>query len=134
MQTPGLQPVIVIAATNRPDHLDAALLRPGRFDRLVYVPPPDEEARQKIVEAHTRCVPLDEDVNLPALAARTRGYTGADIAAVCQQAALMALDEDMGAECVCLRHFDRALQDVHASIGDLDTDIMQMYAAFSRHV
>ncbi|WP_297512250.1 CDC48 family AAA ATPase, partial [Thermococcus sp.] len=70
--------VVVIAATNRPDILDPALLRPGRFDRLILVPAPDEKARLEIFKVHTRKVPLAEDVNLEELAKRTEGYTGAD--------------------------------------------------------
>src|SRR5260221_654378 len=75
-----LRNVIIIAATNRPDIIDSALLRPGRFDRLLFVPPPDLEARKQIFKIHTRKTPLAEDVNLDELARKTDGYTGADIA------------------------------------------------------
>ncbi|WP_048053493.1 CDC48 family AAA ATPase [Pyrococcus horikoshii] len=83
--------VVVIAATNRPDILDPALLRPGRFDRLILVPAPDEEARFEIFKVHTRSMPLADDVDLRELARRTEGYTGADIAAVCREAAMIAM-------------------------------------------
>ncbi|WP_297552737.1 CDC48 family AAA ATPase [Thermococcus sp.] len=83
--------VVVIAATNRPDILDPALLRPGRFDRLILVPAPDEKARLEIFKVHTRKVPLAEDVNLEELAKRTEGYTGADIEAVVREAAMLAM-------------------------------------------
>ncbi|NJE08618.1 AAA family ATPase [Thermococcus sp. M39] len=83
--------VVVIAATNRPDILDPALLRPGRFDRLILVPAPDEKARYEIFKVHTRKMPLAEDVDLKELAKRTEGYTGADIAAVCREAAMNAM-------------------------------------------
>ncbi len=83
--------VVVIAATNRPDILDSALLRPGRFDRLILVPAPDEKARLEIFKVHTRNVPLAKDVSLEELAKRTRGYTGADIEAVVREAALNAM-------------------------------------------
>ncbi|AHF80684.1 CDC48 family AAA ATPase [Thermococcus paralvinellae] len=83
--------VVVIAATNRPDILDPALLRPGRFDRLILVPAPDEKARYEIFKVHTRKMPLAEDVDLKELAKRTDGYTGADIAAVCREAAMNAM-------------------------------------------
>ncbi|HDD31151.1 MAG TPA: AAA family ATPase, partial [Thermococcus litoralis] len=83
--------VVVIAATNRPDILDPALLRPGRFDRLILVPAPDERARLEIFKVHTRRVPLAEDVSLEELAKRTEGYSGADIEAVVREAALIAL-------------------------------------------
>src|SRR5207247_7722614 len=75
----GTEGVIVLAATNRPEVLDPALLRPGRFDRRVFVNPPDREGRRKILEVHTRGVPLDEGVNLDALASATPGMAGADL-------------------------------------------------------
>ncbi|HIP89444.1 MAG TPA: AAA family ATPase, partial [Thermococcus paralvinellae] len=83
--------VVVIAATNRPDILDPALLRPGRFDRLILVPAPDEKARYEILKVHTRRMPLAEDVNLRELARKLEGYTGADIAALAREAAMNAL-------------------------------------------
>ncbi|MFA4640941.1 CDC48 family AAA ATPase [Pyrococcus kukulkanii] len=83
--------VVVIAATNRPDIIDPALLRPGRFDRLILVPAPDEKARLEIFKVHTRNMPLAKDVDLKELAKRTEGYTGADIAAVCREAAMIAM-------------------------------------------
>jgi len=83
--------VVVIAATNRPDILDPALLRPGRFDRLVLVPAPDEKARLEILKVHTRRVPLAKDVNLAELAKRTEGYSGADLEALVREAALIAM-------------------------------------------
>ncbi len=82
--------VIVIAATNRPDVLDPALLRPGRFDRRVTVQPPDKLGREKILEVHTRGVPLAEDVDLGAIAATTPGMVGADLANLVNEAALLA--------------------------------------------
>ncbi|HHI01560.1 MAG TPA: AAA family ATPase, partial [Thermococcus litoralis] len=83
--------VVVVAATNRPDILDPALLRPGRFDRLILVPAPDERARLEILKVHTRRVPLAGDVSLEELAKRTEGYTGADIEAIVREAALNAM-------------------------------------------
>jgi cell division protease FtsH len=82
--------VIVLAATNRPEVLDSALLRPGRFDRRVTVPPPDLDGRQAIFAVHTRSLPLDENVDLERLAATTPGMVGADIANLCNEAALLA--------------------------------------------
>ena len=82
--------VIVVAATNRPEVLDAALLRPGRFDRRVTVPPPDKDGRRQILEVHTRSLPLADDVNLDSLASTTPGMVGADIANLCNEAALLA--------------------------------------------
>ena len=83
--------VVVIAATNRPDILDPALLRPGRFDRLILVPAPDEKARLEILRVHTKRVPLASDVNLRELAKKTEGYSGADIEALVREAALLAM-------------------------------------------
>ena len=82
--------VIVLGATNRPEILDQALLRPGRFDRRVTVPPPDKDGRRQILEVHTRSIPLDDDVNLDSLAASTPGMVGADLANLCNEAALLA--------------------------------------------
>ena len=88
-----LSNVIIIAATNRPDIIDAALLRPGRFDRLLYVPPPDKEARMQILKIHTSKKPLADDVNIETVANQTEGYTGADIAALASAAVMLALRE-----------------------------------------
>ena len=85
--------VVTIAATNRPDIIDPALLRPGRFDRLLYVPPPDKDSRKQILKIHTDKKPLEGDVNLDSLADRTDGYTGADIAALASAAVMLALRE-----------------------------------------
>ncbi len=88
-----LSNVIIIAATNRPDIIDAALLRPGRFDRLLYVPPPDKEARMQILKIHTSKKPLADDVNMDTVANQTEGYTGADIAALASAAVMLAIRE-----------------------------------------
>jgi transitional endoplasmic reticulum ATPase len=88
-----LSNVIIIAATNRPDIIDPALLRPGRFDRLLYVPPPDKESRLQILKIHTSKKPLAQDVVLDTLANQTEGYTGADIAALASAAVMLALRE-----------------------------------------
>jgi len=95
----GMQPlenVIVIGATNRPELLDKALLRPGRFDKIIYVPPPDKEARKAIFKVHTRNMPLADDVDLDKLAEMTENYVGADIEAVCREAAMNALRRVLG--------------------------------------
>lgn len=88
-----LRHVIVIAATNRPDIVDTALLRPGRFDRLIYVPEPDQKARAQIFKIHTKKMPLAADVDLQLLAGKTEGYTGADIAAICSAATMLTIKE-----------------------------------------
>ena len=111
-----LQRVTVIGATNRPDLLDPALLRPGRFDRLIYVPPPDKKARLEIFKVHTRRMPLADDVDLEKLAEMTQGYTGADIAALCREAALIALRENMKPVPVSMKHFEKAMKVVRPSL------------------
>ncbi|MCZ2845257.1 MAG: CDC48 family AAA ATPase [Candidatus Bathyarchaeota archaeon] len=88
-----LRDVIIIAATNRPDIVEAALLRPGRFDRLLYIPPPNLEARIEIFKIHTKNKRLEKDIDLEDLAKRTEGYSGADISSICNSAVLMAIKE-----------------------------------------
>ncbi len=88
-----LKDVIIVAATNRPDMVDPALLRPGRFDRLIYIRPPDKASREKIFEIHLKDKPLAEDVSFIELAEKTEGYVGADIEGICREAAMLALRE-----------------------------------------
>jgi len=111
-----LKDVVVIGATNRPDILDPALLRPGRFDRVIYVPPPNVEGRYQILQIHTREMPLADDVDLRKLAELTEGYTGADLEAVCREAALTAARENINIDKVYMRHFLAALEKVRPSI------------------
>jgi transitional endoplasmic reticulum ATPase len=92
-----LKDVTVIGATNRPDMVDPALLRPGRFDRMLYIPPPDLEARKAILRIHTKGMPLAEDVSMDKLAEQTEMYTGAEIAAVCSAASLAAINDYLSA-------------------------------------
>ncbi len=144
-----LKDVVVIAATNRPDLIDPALLRPGRIERHVYIPPPDKEARKEIFRIHLRGKPLAEDVNIEELAEKTEGYTGADIEAVCREAAMLAIREavkpGMSREEVkeiaksikiSKRHFEEALKKVKPSLTKEDLkryekiieDFHRMYA------
>ena len=119
----GIKPlrrVVVIAATNRPDLVDPALLRPGRFDRVIYVPPPDKKARLEILKIHTRKVPLDKDVDLEKLAEMTEGYSGADLEALVREAVLLALRERLEVRPVPMEYFLRALKIVKPSLtGDI---------------
>ncbi|XP_069839410.1 ATPase family gene 2 protein homolog B [Dendropsophus ebraccatus] len=102
--------VMVVAATNRPDVLDDALLRPGRLDKLLYIPPPDEKARLSILKICTRSMPLATDVSLESLAASTHLYSGADLQNLCKEAALVALHASgLQATCLNKEHFQQAL-------------------------
>lgn len=111
-----LEDVIVIGATNRPDIIDAALLRPGRFDRLVLVGSPDSIGRREIIKVHTSRMPLSEDVEIEELAEVTNGYVGSDIEALCREAAMFALREDV--DVVGMNHFREALKKVKPSVTD----------------
>ncbi|MBD3187877.1 CDC48 family AAA ATPase, partial [Candidatus Bathyarchaeota archaeon] len=116
--------IVIIAATNRPDILDPAIIRPGRFDRLTYVPPPGDRERKEILEIFTKSMPLAEDVNLDDLAKKTKGFSGADIEGFCREAAIRALRDDIHAEEVRMKHFLGVFEDIHASITD---DMMNYY-------
>ena len=118
--------VFVIAATNRPDMLDSAIMRPGRLDQLVYLPLPDLESRIMIFKAATRKSPLAEDVDLQSMAESTEGFSGADITEVCQRACKLAirqhiadatagLPEEERCVQISLAHFEEAFTKVHAS-------------------
>jgi transitional endoplasmic reticulum ATPase len=111
-----LRGVIVIGATNRPTLLDPALLRPGRFDELIYVPVPEVEGRLQILKIHTSGMPLASDVDLQHLADATRGYTGADLEDLVRRAGLQALREDLQATQVEMRFFDEGLKETRASV------------------
>ena len=124
----SLERVIVLAATNRPDILDDALLRTGRFDRLLYVGPPDAAARLGILKVHTRRMPL-EGVSLETLSERTEGFVGSDIASLCREAAMRAIRENPGARKVTMQHFEGALEKAHASV---DQETERFYAEFSK--
>jgi transitional endoplasmic reticulum ATPase len=111
-----LQSVVVIGATNRPTLVDPALLRPGRFDELIYVPVPDEEGRRHILSIHTAKMPLADDVDLDSLAARSERFTGADLEDLVRRAGLFALRESLKVDKVTQAHFDLALEDTRASV------------------
>ena len=112
----ALEGVVVIGATNRPTLIDSALLRPGRFDELVYVSVPDRDARLQILRIHTRDMPLGADVDLENLAERTEAYTGADLADLVRRAGMLTLRENGEATEVPRRNFERALELVRASV------------------
>ncbi|MFW9932077.1 MAG: CDC48 family AAA ATPase, partial [Candidatus Thorarchaeota archaeon] len=108
----SLQNVLVIGATNRADILDPAVLRPGRFDAVVFVPPPDLEARKEILRVHTKNMPLADDVNLDTLATMTEGFSGADIEGLTREAAMAAVRTDWKSKPVTMEHFKQALKEV----------------------
>ncbi|MDD1737667.1 MAG: CDC48 family AAA ATPase [Methanothrix sp.] len=120
-----LHGVVVIGATNRPDIIDPALLRPGRFDELIMAPVPDVESRRKIFQVHLKKVPLAEDIDLEELIGLTENYTGADIAAVVRKAGRLALREDMLADKIGQKHFLAALQEIGPSV---TPDTMKYYS------
>ncbi len=121
--------VVIIAATNRPDILDPALLRPGRFDRIILTPAPDITSREMIFSVHSKNMPL-KNVDLHDLAAATEGYVGADIESVCREAAIIALRENINAKEIAKKHFDVALQKVRPSI---DKETEKTYEELRNH-
>ena len=120
----SLQNVVVIAATNRPDIIDPAVLRPGRFDRRVYVPPPDMDAIVKILKIKTRGMPLNESISIEKLGMRMEGYSGADIDSVVREAGLHALRRSKESQKVTIDDFDAAMAEVGPSI---TSDVIKWY-------
>jgi len=114
--------VIVIGATNRPDILDPALMRPGRFDRIVYVPVPESEGRLKILEIHTKNMPLEKSIDLKKISEETEGYTGADIESLVREAAMLALRKDINTKKVIKEHFEEAMKKVLPSVSKNDQE------------
>jgi transitional endoplasmic reticulum ATPase len=112
----SMEGVVVIGATNRPDIIDPGLLRPGRFDRLVLIRSPDKKARLQIFKIHTKSMPLDKDVDLENLSEVCENYSGADIEALCREAAMLAIRENEEAKKVKNTHFEKAMEAVRASI------------------
>jgi transitional endoplasmic reticulum ATPase len=123
----GLEPlneVVVIAATNRPDLIDPALLRSGRFDRLVMVGATLADGREKIFQIHTKGIPLDSDVDIKELATITEGYVGSDIESICREAAMLSLRENFDNEKVSKRHFLSAMEKVKPTVNE---DMIDFY-------
>ncbi|MGY5852112.1 MAG: CDC48 family AAA ATPase, partial [Candidatus Thorarchaeota archaeon] len=112
----ALQGVLVIGATNRADILDPAVLRPGRFDGVLFVPPPDIEGRVEILKVHTKDMPLDSSVDISKLAEMTEGFSGADIEGLCREAAMAAVRDEWKAKPVEMVHFQEALFEIRPSI------------------
>jgi len=129
-----LEGVIVIAATNRPDIIDSSLLRPGRFDRQILVPTPDEKARLEILKVHTRNMPVAKDINLEEIAKKTESFSGADLEALCRESAMLALRENLGnkkTDKVEKRHFEEILKKITPSI---PKKLSEWYEQFNKKV
>jgi transitional endoplasmic reticulum ATPase len=126
-----LQDIVVIAATNRPDMVDPAVLRPGRFDRLIYVAEPDEKSRLQIFKIYTKDMPLTKDVDVVQLAAMTKYYSGADIESLCREAAMHALRKDVSTKEVTMKDFQDAIKEVGPSV---TPDMEKWYKSFMQQV
>jgi transitional endoplasmic reticulum ATPase len=125
----ALRNVVVVGATNRPDLVDPALLRPGRLERLVYVPPPDGDARAEILRSAARSVPLAPDVDLAALGSTLDGFSAADCAALVRESALAAMRESLDAATVTAAHVETARGRVRASLDPAQVAWLESYAA-----
>ena len=113
-----LHDVVVVAATNRPDIVDPALLRPGRFDRQILVPTPDEKSRLAILNVHTHDMPLANDIDLKRMAKETPGYSGADLEALIREAGLNAMRKDPNTNVVTRSDFEHALKEIKPSVSE----------------
>jgi len=122
--------VTVVAATNRPDVLDSALMRPGRLDRILYVGPPDRPGREEILRIRTRRMAVDPSVDLSELASLTDGCSGAEIASVCQDAALLTMQRDMDSPYVTAADFVTAARNVGRQI---TPDIIEHFRSWREH-
>ena len=120
-----LEDVAIIAATNRPDMLDAGLMRPGRFDRHIEVGKPDEEARESIFKVHTKDMPLASDVDLKKLAKSSEGYVGADIEAICREAAMLALRDNLEVKEIENKYFKEAIEKVKPGNTEISDELVQ---------
>ncbi|PJA20067.1 MAG: AAA family ATPase, partial [Candidatus Diapherotrites archaeon CG_4_10_14_0_2_um_filter_31_5] len=126
-----LKDVIFIAATNRPDLIDSSLLRPGRIDKMILVPAPDEKARKEIFKIHLKKIPKEKEVNIEELAKKTEGFSGADIEGLVRETVLIALKEsNMEKNNIRMKHFEQALKKTKPSISK---ETIEAYEEFSEH-
>ncbi len=123
-----LKDIVVLAATNRPDIVDPAVLRPGRFDRLIFVSPPNQKGRLQIFKVYTRDMPLASSVSIKELASVTEGFVGSDIEALCREAGMLALRESFEIETVTMIHFNKALERIHPTV---TPDVIKYYEKIS---
>jgi len=126
-----LQDIVIIAATNRPDMVDSAVLRPGRFDRLIYVPEPDDKGRLQILKIYMKGMPISKDVDLNQLVIMTKYYGGADIESLCREAAMHALRRDVNSQEVTMKDFLDALKEMGPSV---TPDMEKWYKSFMQQV
>ena len=126
-----LQDIVVVAATNRPDMVDSAVMRPGRFDRLIYVPEPDEKSRLQILKIYTKGMPICKDIDLNQLTIATKYYSGADIESLCREAAMHALRRDINSTEVVMKDFLDALKEMGPSI---TPDMEKWYKSFMQQI
>lgn len=124
-----LKNVIIIAATNRPDLIDRALMRPGRLDRIVYVQLPDAETRAEIFKIKLAKIPIADDVNIEQLVAATDGYSGAEIEAVCKEAALKALEDSFEIDQIEMKYFVKAVDIVKPRTSP---ELLQLYSDYEK--
>jgi transitional endoplasmic reticulum ATPase len=123
--------IIVIAATNRPDTLDPALIRPGRIDRMLLVPAPDEKGREKILNIFTKDMPLASNIDLNKLNEKLVGYSGADVETLCREAGMIALRENMRARKISKNHFELAIESTNPSI---TPETVKFYESFGKRL
>ena len=124
----GLKNVVVIAATNRPELLDIALMRGGRFDRIIEIPAPEEKTRLEILKIHTKSMPLDKKIDLADVAKKTDGYTGADLENVCREAGMSAIRRGADVDKVEEKDFEEALSLVKPSVTKPYVDKIRKFA------
>lgn len=120
--------VLIVGATNRPDILDKALIRPGRFDRLIYIPPPDYEARYEIFQINIKRLVVHNDVNCQYLAQATENFSGAEINMACREAGMLALSEDIDAQVITKEHFTMAIKGIKPVISQEMKDYFTEFA------
>lgn len=123
--------VTVLAATNRPERIDKALLRPGRFDRLIYIPPPDLQSRLKILQICTRKNPLHEDVNLDIISKNMHNFSGAEVTLAAREAGMLALTENIDTTCIQQKHFLFAVGKIRPRI---TAEMLEHYQDFQNKV
>ena len=124
----GMEGVIVVAATNRPEMIDPALMRSGRFERVLHIPPPDKESREAILKIHTKKMPIGK-FKIDDLAGLMENYTGADIEAVCREAALIAMRDNK--KTVTRKHFETATERVRPTVTE---EMLQYYSKMEENL